>query len=136
MLGKIGTGAFGEVYKAREKGKETIYAAKISLQCLDEEENIKDVILNIVREVNILCKLNHPSIIKFIGFSHHDFEGKPKPVLITEYIPNRSLSNLIKKESQSLSHPKYITLRKNSKLYTESHLQCHICIRIVSSTKT
>lgn len=29
LLDKIGKGAFGVVYKAREKGKETIYAAKI-----------------------------------------------------------------------------------------------------------
>lgn len=107
LLGKIGAGAFGVVYKAREKGKDTIYAAKITLKCLDEEENINDDILNIVREVNILCKLNHPSIIKFIGFSPQDFEGNSKPVLITEYIPNGSLSKLIKQECQGISHPKY-----------------------------
>lgn len=65
---------------------------------LDEVVNSKDTIRNLVREVNIICKLNYPSIIKFIGFSLNDFEGNSKPVLIAEYMPNGSLSDLIEQE--------------------------------------
>ena len=112
LLEKIGKGSFGLVYKAREKGRKTIYAAKITHQPLDEEENPKDIIRNLVREVNIICKINHPSIIKFIGFSQNDFEGNFRPVLITEYVPNGSLSNLIEQERKGLSNRKYDSTRK------------------------
>ena len=62
LLEMIGKGSFGVVYKTRKKGNETIYAAKISIQSLNEEENPRSFIRNLMREVNILCKLNHPSI--------------------------------------------------------------------------
>ena len=41
-------------------------------------------IINFARSVNILAQVNHPSIVKFVGYSPIDFTFQPKPVFITE----------------------------------------------------
>lgn len=99
-----------ELFIKLEKKEEVRFMQQKSI--LDEVVNPKDTIRNLVREVNIICKLNYPSIIKFIGFSLNDFEGNSKPVLITEYMPNGSLSDLIEQERRSICNPKYNFTRK------------------------
>lgn len=51
---------------------------------------MQDLFREISQEVNIISKLNHPSILKLI-FSPVNFKQKTKPVIITEYAPNGSL---------------------------------------------
>lgn len=68
---QISTGSFGKVYKVKHKKTGEIYAAKISQQAFEESNN------------NIISKLNHPAILKFICFSPLNFKRKPKPVIIT-----------------------------------------------------
>ena len=45
--------------------------------------------------LTITKSVNHPSILKFIGFSPVDFKGKNRPTLITEFMPNGSLRGII-----------------------------------------
>lgn len=90
---KIGQGSFGKVYKVKSKINNEIYAAKISQKEL--EESTAEMKIDISREVSILSKLNHPSVLKFIFFSPTNFKHKPKPVIITEYAPNGTLKNFI-----------------------------------------
>ena len=120
LLQKVGEGSFGEVFKVKKKETGEIFAAKISLTIIYEEEEIDEIkdddatkkhnhslIRNLVREVNILSKLNHPCIIKFIGFSPVSFNGEKKPVIITDFFPNGTLKDLIKLEQKGLSHEKW-----------------------------
>lgn len=44
-----------------------------------------------------MSKFQHPSVLKFIGFSTNSFKGKSKPVIITEYAKNGTLSHYILK---------------------------------------
>ena len=89
----IGSGSFSKVYRVKKKQNNQIYAAKISIEKLEEES--ENSYIYISREVNIISKLNHPSILKFILYSPYNFKNKPKPVIITEYAANSSLSQLI-----------------------------------------
>ncbi|KAK8897656.1 hypothetical protein M9Y10_015619 [Tritrichomonas musculus] len=93
LQNKIGAGAFGKVYKVKERRTGNIYAAKISIRNI--ETNSNDLKLDIFREVNIISKLNHPSVLKFITYSPINFKKKSKPVIITEFASNGSLDDLI-----------------------------------------
>ena len=90
---KIGSGSFGKVYQIKDKITGEILASKVSIKELDEFDD--DMIINISREINIISKLNHPSILKFIGFSLYDFKNKSRPVIITEYASKGALSEYI-----------------------------------------
>ena len=101
IMNLIGKGMFGEVYKIKEKGTGNIFAAKISLSEANYKDGNKSLLLNLSREVNNMSKLNYPSIAKFIGFSLYDFDGNPKSVIITEYVPKGSLKEQIKQEKKA-----------------------------------
>lgn len=70
-----------------------VYTAKISLNPLDSTSN--SIIRNLTREINIVAKLNHPSVLKFIGYSPLDFKKESFPTIITEYACNGSLNKVI-----------------------------------------
>ncbi|KAK8834314.1 hypothetical protein M9Y10_000521 [Tritrichomonas musculus] len=90
---KLGQGAFGKVYKVDENSTENTYAAKISLTKLQKSDIT--LITDLKREVSILSQLNHPSVLKFIGYSPIDFKHESYPVIITEYSSNGSLKDII-----------------------------------------
>ena len=96
---KIGSGKFGKVYKVKLKRTGQIYAAKISIEIIDEDS--QEDLLNLIREVDIISKLNHPLVLKFIYFSPINFKKKNKPVIITEYASKGTLEDLISKERKS-----------------------------------
>lgn len=100
----IGKGNFGQVYKVRELKTNEIYAAKITNQSYSLEDGFTENILFLFREIRIMSALNHPSIIRYIGYSANDFEGEPNITIITEYAPNKSLSDIIQEENEGLSH--------------------------------
>ena len=93
---KIGKGSFGKVYKVKSKKDCNFYAAKVSRKSFENESSQE--IMNLSREVDIISKLNHPSVLKFIFYSPFDFKGNPKPVIITELAQNESLDKLIQRK--------------------------------------
>lgn len=100
-LSIIGQGSFGKVFKVIKKDSKEIYAAKISLQQLNVDQQA--LITNLKREVNIISQLDHPSILKFIGYSPVDFVNQPKPLIITEYASNKSLEDVLQLERKGKS---------------------------------
>lgn len=96
---KIGMGSFGKVFKVCDKQTGTFYAAKISYRLINDEDD--STLLNLTREVTIISKLNHPSVLRFIFFDKYNFKHEERPVIITEYAHNGSLEDFIGLNSQS-----------------------------------
>lgn len=96
---KISEGAFGKVFVIVPKNQPDVkLVAKISKFSSKTNEKQK---LNIKREITALSQLNHPYIVKFIGYSPYDFNHNMFPVIVTEYVPNGSLANIIKLEREN-----------------------------------
>ena len=83
----VGSGKYSKVFRIMNIKTNKNFAAKISFQING----------NVFSEVNIMQKLNHPSILKFIGYSPVNFKNDKDPTIITEYAENGSLQNIIDK---------------------------------------
>lgn len=113
---KIGEGSFGKIYKVIEKKTGNLYAAKISRIIIDTRTNNVEGD-RLENEIIITAKLNHPSIIKFIGFSSTNFKDETKPIIITEFAANGSLDKILEMESNSLSSKNWNNTKKLINLY-------------------
>ena len=58
---KLGEGAFGKVYKSRDRITQEIVAIK---QIIDSEDNFGGISTTTLREICILSEIQHPNIIK------------------------------------------------------------------------
>uniref|UniRef100_A0A667X994 non-specific serine/threonine protein kinase n=1 Tax=Myripristis murdjan TaxID=586833 RepID=A0A667X994_9TELE len=66
IVGELGDGAFGKVYKARNKETDALAAAKvIETKC---EEELEDYMV----EIDILAKCDHRYIVKLLDAFYHD----------------------------------------------------------------
>lgn len=102
-ISKIGEGGFSEVSRVKEIKTGEYYAAKVSKFMINEETKDSQEALLLFREVNYMSLLNHPSVLKFIGYYQTDFEGEPQPTIITELATNGSLRDIIEMELSGLS---------------------------------
>ena len=103
---KLGAGSFAEVYKVQEKETGFYYAAKISKNSIDEidiKDDSNEELISLKREVNIMAGVNHPAIVAFKGFSFKDFHDEPRPVIVTEFMPNGTLADCIEWERKSMA---------------------------------
>lgn len=98
---KIGEGRFSKVYKIVEKGSEKVYAAKISKTELNDED--KTYVTHLKSEIKTISELNHPSLLKYFGFSPVNFDQKSYPTIITEFESNGSLEEILNNERQKNS---------------------------------
>ena len=83
----IGKGASGTVYKALDVETATFVALK-EIPTTNEQE-----IESIRSEIQLLKSLRHPNIVKYI----EAINTKENLIIITEYVENGSLSNVVKK---------------------------------------
>ena len=98
QLQKNGEGSFGFVYEVKDKKSGELFSAKISkLECYNSLKD-QDNVVNFIREVTILYKMKHPSIMKFIGYCQLNFKRSMKSVVVTELIRNGSLDKLIEQK--------------------------------------
>ena len=67
-----------------------------------------------LRESEILHKLSHPSIVKFCGINFQSFKDQSilSPTIITEYLPNGSLKEILNKENNSLADKDWGSTKK------------------------
>ena len=92
ILRILGNGGFGQVFKARSKIDNNIYAMKrMDLDYL-REQGEKYVELA-MREAPILLHLSHPHVIKY--YNHFNSKDNKYLYIITEYVPNGDLDNFI-----------------------------------------
>lgn len=98
----LGRGVFGTVYIAERLSDHLRCAAKIINIKPDEDGKSQMLIM---RESSILSKLDHQSIIKFYGLNFQSLkdEGLFQPTIITEFMPNKSLKEILDKEKSGLA---------------------------------
>ena len=82
-------GGFGRVYVVEEISSHKLYVAKV-LNCRNDEQKIN-------RELGILMICNHPTIIKFHGFSRTDIHDENNVTIILDYASNGSLQDKLEK---------------------------------------
>lgn len=85
-----------EVYKVLETKTDKCLAAKI--YSVDMKKTSKVEKNYLPGQLYFMSKLNHPSIIKFVGLSPVDFKQNFTPITITEIATNGSLFDLLKIE--------------------------------------
>ena len=97
ILNKLGEGAFGKVFKVRSKINNNIYGLKIvDKKIIREKTKSEDMIKKSMREIEILKMLSHPHIIKY----YTSFEKDEKLFLVTEYLANGDLQEIINARAQ------------------------------------
>ncbi|KAK8834412.1 hypothetical protein M9Y10_013322 [Tritrichomonas musculus] len=100
---QINSGSFGIVYLVQDKTTDEYYEAKV----LNYHKDSLKYRQSIVHEIEILIHVQHPSIVKFRGYSEKDFEGKNNITIIMDYPSNGSLANAIKNPQNLVSMNKY-----------------------------
>lgn len=85
----LGKGGFGTVYK----GLNTETGSFVAIKQVSLRNCTKDQIENIKSEINLLKKLDHKNIVKYIDHK----ETKSKLYIIIEFVENGSLQDIVKK---------------------------------------
>ena len=83
----LGNGAFGEVWLAHHKDLDRDFAMKIIKKRKNKSSEEKEIL----NEIEILKKLDHPKILKIVDF----YSTQKKYYIITEYCPEGELFNEI-----------------------------------------
>ncbi|KAK8889255.1 hypothetical protein M9Y10_034001 [Tritrichomonas musculus] len=104
---KLGKGGFGHVFMAHEKINKRILAAKI----LNYNESDKEAKTYIYREIEIMMFANHPTIIKFYGYTTNDFNDENNVTILMEYTKNGSLASILEKIHKN-EKPEFFTNTK------------------------
>ncbi|KAK8839443.1 hypothetical protein M9Y10_031797 [Tritrichomonas musculus] len=112
IISKIGEGGFSQVYRVKDLKDGHYYAAKVANFMVNEETKDLQQTHLLFREVNLMSLLNHPAILRFIGYYSTNFDEDPVPTIITDLATNGSLRNLIEMESLGLSHKNWDITKK------------------------
>ena len=120
-IGKLGNGAFGKVYKAKEIKTEKIVAVKqISIN------NSKIKYEYILKEINVLSNLSHPNIVKY--YKH--YEENDKIYIIMEYLEGGTLKQYINEEKNKINEDICrIIIKQILEALSYLHYTCDICHR-------
>ena len=94
ILGRIGRGARGIVYKARQKSMDRLVALKILPRTVAEDRKYSE---KFTREAKSVARLNHPNIISGIDVGEH--EGCH--FFVMEFVDGTSMAALLRNGPQS-----------------------------------
>lgn len=120
---------FYSVYNVLEKATGIVYSSE-RLKYKIQDSTFYELI-NFSREVNTISKLNHPSILRFIGYSPVDFNKQPKPMILTELGSNGILEDVIRNRPEILDHTKKMKIiygigKSISYLHSHDIIHCDI----------
>lgn len=103
ILEQIGEGAYGRIYRARDKEDGKIVVLKtVRLEGLDQREQT-----DALNEIRVMERIDHPNIVKFYDTF---LDGENGIVTVMEYLSGGDLSNVISKH------------RKDGKYLSENNL--------------
>ena len=103
---------FSEVYKIQEKETGEQFIANISRP----EDTDTDAMPPLQMASN-LYNLDHPSILKVIGYSKTEINNEKRMVVITEYFSNGILSDMITAERSGHPNPNWTNTKKLISIY-------------------
>jgi serine/threonine protein kinase len=66
IIGQVGSGAVGNVFKARKAGSERLFAVKV----LSSASASADFIARFKREIEAACRLSHPNVVSCVEFGY------------------------------------------------------------------
>ncbi|KAI5235009.1 serine/threonine-protein kinase 10 [Manis pentadactyla] len=95
IMGELGDGAFGKVYKAKNKESGDLAAAKV-IETKSEEE-LEDYIV----EIEILATCDHPYIVKLLGAYYYD----GKLWIMIEFCPGGAVDAIMLELDRGLTEP-------------------------------
>ncbi|XP_038269243.1 serine/threonine-protein kinase 10 [Dermochelys coriacea] len=95
IVGELGDGAFGKVYKAKNKETGALAAAKVIETKNDEE--LEDYMV----EIEILATCDHPYIVKLLGAFYHD----SKLWIMIEFCPGGAVDAVMLELDRGLTEP-------------------------------
>ncbi|XP_067422679.1 serine/threonine-protein kinase 10 [Emydura macquarii macquarii] len=95
IVGELGDGAFGKVYKAKNKETGALAAAKV-IETKSEEE-LEDYMV----EIEILATCDHPYIVKLLGSFYHD----SKLWIMIEFCPGGAVDAIMLELDRGLTEP-------------------------------
>ncbi|KAJ6122560.1 hypothetical protein N7512_005025 [Penicillium capsulatum] len=103
FFGKLGEGTFGEVYKARSKKDNSVFALK-KILVHHEKEGFP---ITAIREIKILKVLSHPNVLELKEMAvEHSKEGRKKPsmYMVTPYMEH-DLAGLLENPAVQFTVP-------------------------------
>ncbi|KAI3696746.1 hypothetical protein L6452_29264 [Arctium lappa] len=97
---KIGEGGFGSVYKGvindpRDSTKRLNVAIKHQSRRASQGRK------QWLTEVDFLGVVEHPNLVKLVGYCAEDIEGEIERLLVYEYMPNRSVKDYLSTRSEA-----------------------------------
>ena len=98
IISKLGSGSYGQVFKAKHIQTNKIYALKILNKPKLKKEN-KSYQIYVENEMLKLC--SHENIVKYIGF----YENNSNFAIIEEYCPYGDLSSFLIENKRNLTVP-------------------------------
>lgn len=90
-----------KLYKVKEKSTGIIYQGEISMYEIDNVS--KEEMTSFAKELTAILHYNHPTFLKFIGYSQIDFKNNKKPTIISELCLNNTLKDIIEFERSNKS---------------------------------
>ncbi|MFC1534201.1 SUMF1/EgtB/PvdO family nonheme iron enzyme [Thermodesulfobacteriota bacterium] len=94
VIGSLGRGGFGSVYKAKAANGNTVALKILNPQVLDNQKVVK----KFFHEAMILAKLDHPNICKLIEF----FPDGDNYAIVMEFVEGTELKELIQQQPNQL----------------------------------
>lgn len=109
---KISEGSFGSVLLVHPKNEKSqkIAAKKIPSNLADQ-----DTYKSFIHEVSIMTNLNHPNLIKLVGF-HIPSDKNQNYIIYSKYLKNNNLLDVLKKDENNNKKDKILNETKLSKI--------------------
>ncbi|KAK8883589.1 hypothetical protein M9Y10_042683 [Tritrichomonas musculus] len=95
IVKSLGTGSYGETYLVEQKNTNNQYVAKVSKQKYSENSKQK----TFSNRISSSIKAQNPAVLNYIGFSYTNFVDEDFPTIITDFMPNGTLSQTLEQES-------------------------------------
>jgi serine/threonine-protein kinase len=95
VLARLGSGAFGEVYRAHDHvlGRE-VAIKRIRLDAYADREQLLEVERRLVREAQVAARLRHPGIVT----THDIVSSAGSSFIVMEYVAGRTLEDLLEEK--------------------------------------